>query len=136
MTTTTLATLVLRVDATANAALAAGVFALQERLTDAAGLASTWPLGVPAVLLAVNGALCWSATRGAGPSPRELRHLAEIDVVFAVAVLGLALADPSGADTWLRVVLGGLTAGVAVVAATKQLLAHRLIADPAAPLPR
>jgi hypothetical protein len=134
MTMRGVARLVLHVDAVVNVGLAAGVLALLGPLAAAAGLGSVWPLIVLAALLLANGALCWRAARADGPAPRALRGLAEIDVVFTVAVAWLALADPTGAATWLRVLLGGLAAAVGAVAAVKLVLAARLVpAEPVGP---
>lgn len=126
MSPSDLATLVLRADALANAALAAGIVALGGRLTDAAGLASGWSLTGLAVLLLVNGVLCWRAGRGVSPSRRALRGLADVDIVFTAGVLWFVVANPTGAEPWLRTVLIGLVVVVATVAATKLLLANRL----------
>lgn len=129
MTPAALAHLLLRLDAVANAALAAGVLAFRGPLTNATGLNTAWPLGLVALLLAVNAALCWRAARSGRPSSGTLRGLAEIDAVFTVAVLGFALTGAAAQQTWLRAVLIGLAIIVAAVAAAKLLLAQRLAPD-------
>lgn len=126
MTPAALANLLLRLDAIANAALAAGVLAFRGPLTDAAGLGTAWPLGLVALLLVINAALCWRAASDDGPSPGALRGLAEIDAVFTLAGLGFTLAGPGTQPAWLRAVLIGLAIVVAGVAAAKFLLAQRL----------
>lgn len=126
MTMTAFANLVLRVDAVANLVLAGGALALLGVLTEAAGLPSGWPLAVLAVVLVANGLVCWRAASPTGPAPRALRGLAEVDAVFTIVVASFALADPTGAVAWLRVVLAGLAIGVAAVAAVKLLVAARL----------
>lgn len=131
MTAPAVATLVLRVDAAANALLAAGVLALLGPLTEAAGLPGVWPLVVLAPVLVMNAALCWRAARGGRPAPRALRGLAAVDAVFTVAVLSFALADVTAAVLWLRAMLVVLAIVVALVAAAKLLLARRLAAAPA-----
>lgn len=121
-----LATLVLRADAVANAVLATGILALSRTLTPATGLSGGWPFAVAAVLLLANAVLCWRAARGSRPSPRALRRLADVDAVFTIAVLWLALADPTGMLAWLRAVSITLAIVVGMVALAKVLLARRL----------
>lgn len=136
MTATAFGTLVLRLDAVANVALAAGMLALRGLLTSAAGLDSSWPLGVGAVLLAANGVLCWSAARSGSPSPGALRGLAGIDAVFVIAVLAVGLANSTAPAQWLPVALIGLAVVVAVVAAAKLVVAQRLAPQRAAVVQR
>jgi hypothetical protein len=124
MTHARLATLTLRLDAAANAGLALVLLAGGRPLADAARLGSTAPLLAVALLLAVNAVLCWQAA--ASTAPVALRRLAAVDVVFAVAVVAVALSDPTGAAPWLRWALAGLGDVVAVVAAVKLFCAQRL----------
>lgn len=126
MSTARAASLLLRADAVANAALAVVILAALGWLTGAAGLDSGWPLVVLAGVLIANGTLCWRTASPAGPAPRPLRGLAAGDMVFIGAVALFALADPTGAATWLRIVLAVLAVGVTAVAAAKALLAARL----------
>lgn len=131
MTATDLATLLLRLDALANASLAAGALVFRGPLTNAAGLGTTWAPGLVALALVVNAALCWRAARDDAPSPTALRVLAGVDTLFTVGVFSFALAGSDGHPTWLRAVLIGLPIIVAAVAAAKLLLAQRLTRQPA-----
>lgn len=134
MSAPALATFVLRVDAVANAALAAGVLALHGTLTEAAGLSNGWPLVVVALVLTANAALCWSAASGAPPSSRALRKLAGVDAVFTAAVFWFALVDPTGMANWLQTLLIALALLVAAVAVAKVLLARAIPMDRTVPL--
>lgn len=126
MSSTMFATIVLRADALANAALGAGTLALLGTLTRAAGLTSSWPAAVVGVVLLANGVGCWRAGRSDKPAPPAMRGLAVVDAAFVIAVLWFALAGPTGMETWLRTVLLGLAGVVLVVAAIKALLAARI----------
>jgi uncharacterized membrane protein (UPF0136 family) len=134
MNTARFASLVLRLDAAANAALALGLLVALPTLIEAAGLGGvTVPVVLAAVLL-VNAALCWHASRPPAPEPALLRALAGVDASFVIAVAWFVLAQPTAAAAWLRVGLAGLAAVVGVVTAVKLLVASRLpaggVADP------
>jgi hypothetical protein len=125
---TRIVTLVLAMDAAANALLAAVLLVAARPLAAALGGIATWPLIVLAVLLGVNALLCGRAVRSDVPDAGLLRGLAVVDAAFAVAVVGLTLADPTGAAAWLRWTLGALGVVVAAVAGIKWLAASRLTA--------
>lgn len=124
MTTERLAPLVLRLDAGANAALALAIGTAAPLLVEAGGLEASWPLGALAVLLAGNGVACWRAA--ARPTPAALVALAGVDLVFAAVIGGLALADPTAADVWLRWGAAGMADVVAVVGLAKLWWARAL----------
>ena len=112
-----LAVLILRVDAVANAGLAAALVLGAGPIARSLGLVQAWPLLVVAAVLVINAALCWATATG--PTPRRLRGLAGLDIVFAVAMLVLAALNPGGAEAGVRWVMAGLGDVVAVVAAVK-----------------
>lgn len=126
MTAAALASLLLRLDALANAALAVGALAFREPLTNAAGLSNAWPLGLVALVFVANATLCWRAAGDDAPSPSALRGLAGVDTLFTVGVFGFAMAGSDARPTWLQAVLMGLAIIVATVAAAKLFLAQRL----------
>lgn len=116
MHTHTLTTL-LRLDAAANVAGAIALFAAAAWLAGPIGLGSTWPLWLVAVLFVVNGienALVARRTTTAG-----LTGLVAVDLVFAIAVLGIAVTDPTGAETWARWGMAGLAGITAAVGIAK-----------------
>lgn len=112
-----LAVATLRIDAVANLGLAAALAVGATPFARMLGLAQAWPLLLVAVVLVVNGTLCWAAA--GAPRAGRLRRLALVDIVFAVAVVVLAAANPGGADATVRWMMAGLGDVVAVVAAVK-----------------
>lgn len=93
-------TTTLRLDAAANALAGLSLAAAGGWLAAPAGLASAWPLrlaGLALVVYAIENFLVSRRTSRPG-----LAALVAIDLAFAVAVLGLATQDPTGAATWLR----------------------------------
>jgi hypothetical protein len=122
---TRIVTLVLSLDAAANALLAVALLVAARPLGAALGDVATWPLVALAVLLGVNALLCWRAARAQAADAGLLRALALVDGLFALAVVGMAIADPTGAAAWLRWTLGALGAVVAVVAELKWVAAGR-----------
>lgn len=99
MPTTTLTT-TLRVDAAANAAAGISLAAAGGWLAAPVGLASGWPLRLVGLALVVYGIENLLVSRRiSGPG---LATLVAIDLLFAIAVVGLAVQDPTGAATWAR----------------------------------
>jgi hypothetical protein len=122
MTIAWISALLLRLDAAANAVLAAILLAGSAPLSRAAGVDDGWPLLAIGVVLALNGVLCWQTARS--------------DLLFVVAVAAVAIADPTGAMSWLRWTLVALADVVAAVAAAKLVCARRLPAASAPALQR
>jgi len=136
MTIAWISALLLRLDAAANAVLAAILLAGSAPLSRAAGVDDGWPLLAIGVVLALNGVLCWQTARSGRLSSGALRRLAAGDLLFVVAVAAVAIADLTGAMSWLRWTLVALADVVAAVAAAKLVCARRLPAASAPALQR
>ena len=107
----------LKLDAAANVAGGVALLAAGTWLADPLGLGSVWPLWLVGVVFLVNGAGNWLV--GRNPTRGGLIGLIGVDLAFAVAVLGIAIADPTGAETWARWGLAGLADVVAAVGIAK-----------------
>ena len=107
---------VLRLDAAANALAGIGLVAGAGVLHAPLGLDAAWPVVVAGLALAVYGLENLLVARR--PTTAGLRALIAVDLGFAAAVLAVAVADPTGAETWLRwslVAVADLSAAFGVV---------------------
>lgn len=106
----------LRLDAAANVLGGLGLLAAGGWLADPLGLGAGWPLWLVGVLFLVNGAE--NALVARRTTTGGLTGLIATDLGFALAVLGVVVADPTGAQPWARWAMAGLaalTAGVGIV---------------------
>lgn len=111
--------LILRTDAVAN--LAGGVLlaAVAGWLAPHAGLGGRGPVLALAALLVANGLANAAVDRR--PSTGRVFALAGVDLAFAVAVLAVAVLDPTGAEPAVRWGLAGLGDLSAIVGVGKVL---------------
>lgn len=105
MSTTTLTT-VLRLDAVANVLAGIVLVAASSWLAQPLGLGSAWPVVVGGLALVAYGVENQLVARR--PSSTGLTALITVDLAFAAAALAVALADPTGAETWARWALAGV----------------------------
>jgi ABC-type sulfate transport system permease component len=112
-------TRLLRLDAVANLAGGAGLAAASGLLAPALGLTAPWPLVAVGVALVAYGELQWVVARRAEPGKRAVGAVIAVDLLFAVAVLDLALANPFGADPWARWLLAAVADLSALVGLAK-----------------
>jgi hypothetical protein len=110
-------TRLLRLDAVANIAGGAGLALASGLLAPALGMSSPWPLVAVGVGLALYGDLHLIVARN--PASRAVTALIAADLLFAAAVLDIALTDPFGADTWARWLLAAVADLSALVGLTK-----------------
>lgn len=91
---------VLRLDGAANLlsglALVAGAGLLARPLA----LGSGWPVAIVGLVLGVYGVENLLVARRT--TPAGLRALIAVDLGFAAGVIAFAVADPTGAETWMR----------------------------------
>ncbi|MGH3443390.1 MAG: hypothetical protein ACRDUY_15370 [Nitriliruptorales bacterium] len=99
MTPTTLER-TLRVDAVANALAGVALVAAGGWLAAPVGLTAGWPIRLAGLALAVYAVENLMVARR--PSAGGPVGLIAVDVAFAAAVLAVAIANPSGAETWVR----------------------------------
>lgn len=104
---------ILRLDAAANLAGAVALGLLAPVLAGPVGLAAAWPLWLLAAGLAIYGVENWLTSRR--PHRRGVLALIAVDALFAAAVVVLVVADPTGAEPWVRGVLLAVT-GLALIA--------------------
>lgn len=114
---------ILRLDAAANLAGAVAVAAAASVLAQPLGLDAAWPLYVLAAIMAVYGLDQW--VTAPDPGTAAVVAFVVVDVLFAAGVIGWALADPGGAETWARWVAGGLGELVLAVGAAKAVTWRR-----------
>lgn len=105
MSTNTLTT-VLRLDAAANVLAGIVLLAAGGWLAGPLGLGSAWPVVVGGLALVAYGAENQLIARR--PSSTGLVALIAVDLGFAAAALAVAVADPTGAETWARWALAGV----------------------------
>lgn len=105
MNTDTL-TRILRFDAAANVLGGIGLAAAGGWLAGPIGLTSAWPIRIVGLALVVYGVENLLVARRT--SPGALTGLVVVDLAFAVGVLTVAIADPTGAETWARWTLAGI----------------------------
>lgn len=91
---------ILRLDAAANALAGVALVAAAGLLTEPLGLTSAWAVVVTGLLLGGYGIENLLVARRT--TPAGLRALVAVDLGFAAAVLAFAIADPTGAETWMR----------------------------------
>lgn len=99
MRTHTLTT-VLKADAAANVLGGIALIAAGGALAGPVGIATAWPIRLVGIALIVYGIENLLVSRRL--TVGGLTSLAAVDLVFAVAVLGLAIVDPTSAETWIR----------------------------------
>lgn len=108
---------VLNIDAAANLAGGLALLVTAGWLTAPLGLDAAWPLWLLGVLLLVtgveNGLVARRTTRGG------LLGLTAVDLLFAVGVLWVAIADPTAAETWTRWAIAGLADVVVIIGIVK-----------------
>lgn len=97
---------ILRLDAAANALAGTALVAAGGWLAAPLGLASAWPIRIAGLALVAYGVENLLVARRT--STGGLTGLIAVDLVFAVAVLGVAIADPTSAETWARWALAGV----------------------------
>lgn len=109
----------LRLDAAINATTGITLMAAGGWLAGPLGLAPSWPVravGLVLVVYAIENLFVSRRMSAAG-----LLTLIAVDLLFAVAVLGLAIDDPTGAATWVRgglVVVAGASAAFGIAKIT------------------
>lgn len=99
-------TRILRFDAAANVLAGAGLVVAGGWLAAPVGSGSSWPIrlaGLALVVYGVENLLVARRTTTAG-----LTSLIVVDLVFALVVLGIAVADPTSAETWARWAMAGI----------------------------
>lgn len=99
-------TATLRLDAVANVLAGVVLVPAAGRLAAPLGLEAAWPLRVLAVVLIVYGVD--NALVAARPATRWLTALIAVDVGFGIALLAVAVTDPTGAATPARGVIGAV----------------------------
>lgn len=114
-------TQILQLDGAANLLAAAALALLAPALADPAGLTAAWPLWLLAAGLAAYG--LENAMISRRPDRAAVTALITIDGLFALAVLALVLANPTGAEVWVRWVLFAAAELALIAGAFK---AHRL----------
>lgn len=115
---------ILNVDAAANLAGGLALLLAAGWLAAPLGLDATWPLWLLGVGLLVNG--YENGVVGRRTTRGGLLGLAAVDLVFAIGVLWVAIADPTGAQTWMRWTITGLATVVMILGIVK-LAAVRLV---------
>lgn len=129
MKTTTL-TRVLHLDAGANALAGIALIVVAGWVAGPLGLGSAWPvrlLGLALTIYGVENLLVARRTTTAG-----LAALIAIDLGFAAAALGVAIADPTAAEPWARWLLVGVadlsaTMGVVKLLGLRSLRGDRVV---------
>jgi hypothetical protein len=91
-----------RLDGVANLAGGAALIAASTWLAPAIGLTTAWPLILLGLALVAYGEVHWAIARRSQPQRRTMATLIALDLVFAAAMLDLAITDPFGADPWAR----------------------------------
>lgn len=125
---------VLAIDTAANLAAGPALLLAAGWLTAPLGLAEAWPLRLLGLLLLVNGVANGAVARHA--SRGGLLGLAAVDLLFAVGVLWLAIADPTEAQPWMRWTIASLADVTAIVGVAKFAAVRSLDTTRAdAPLP-
>lgn len=107
--------LILRTDAVANLAGGALLLALAGWFAPSAGLDGPGPVLALAALFLANGVA--NAVVARRTTPGGVAALAAVDVAFAGVAIGVAVLDPTGADTavrWSLAGMGELSAAVGV----------------------
>jgi hypothetical protein len=110
-------TRLLRLDAVANIAGGAGLALASGLLAPALGMSSPWPLVAVGVALAVYGELHLMVA--GDPTRRGVTALIAADLLFAAALLDIAVTDPFGAGAWARWLLAAVADLSAVVGLAK-----------------
>ncbi len=121
----TLARRIIAVDGVANVVVAIVLWAGASTWMSAFGLTTSLPVIVLGAVLLVNGIECWIASRRPRIAAHWLWILAGIDAAFAASALAVAVVDPTGAEPWIRWVLGAAAGGAMVTAAVKGSAAKR-----------
>lgn len=93
-------TRILRLDAAANVVAGAGIVAASGWLAGPLGLGSGWPLLVVGLALVAYGMENLAVSHRT--SAAGLTALIFVDLTFAAVVLGIAIVDPTSAETWTR----------------------------------
>lgn len=120
---TPITTTVVRLDGIANLVAGVGLAVLAAPAAQALALDATWLMFLAAAGFAVFGLEhLVVASRGAG---QMVSRLAAVDVLFAVVVLAVAIANPTGAGTGTRWVLAILADLALTVGALKYWLQRR-----------
>ena len=122
---TDLVRLAIIVDAIANLLAAAVLWSGSGTWASAFGLESSGPILALGALFFVNGVECWLTARRPTMPSTWLWGLAGVDFVFGVSALAIAIADPSGAESWARWVLAALADAALVIGAVKGYRAYR-----------
>lgn len=127
MNTATL-TRILRLDAAANALAGAGLVLAGAWLATPLGVGSAWPIRIAGIALAVYGVENLLVARRL--SHAGLTALIVVDLAFAIVVTGIAVADPSAAETWARwalVAIADISAvfGIAKIVGLRDVLGLR-----------
>lgn len=122
-------TRLLNLDAAANIVAGTVVTAASGWLVEPLGLPATWPVVVVGLGLVAYGVENLLVARR--PNTGGVVTLAAIDLAFAVAVLTLAIADPTSAETWSRWTLGAVADLSAVFGIAKLLGVRSLRQEPA-----
>lgn len=93
----------LRIDAVGSAVIGIALIVLSGPLQGPLGLGSTVSILLVGALFVVNGPVNGVAARRV--TRATLVAPVTIDAVFGVAMLAVAIADPSGAEVWVRWVI-------------------------------
>lgn len=91
---------ILRLDGAANLMSGAALVLGAGLLAGPLALDSGWPIAIVGVLIGLYGLENLVVARRT--TPAGLRTLIAVDLGFAAAVIAFALADPTGAETWMR----------------------------------
>lgn len=127
-------TRILRLDAGANVLAGLVLLAAAGWLADPLGLGTAWPIRIAGVALVVYGVENLAVARRT--SSAGLTGLIVVDLVFAAAALAVAVADPTGAETWARwalVAVADLSAvfGIAKILGLRTLGSRQPVGDAA-----
>jgi hypothetical protein len=94
----------LRIDGIGSIVIGVALVAVAGRLAGPLGVGSSLPVVLVGVLFVVNGPVNLRAVRV--PTRGRLVGPIAIDSLFGIAMLTVAITDPSGAETWMRWAVG------------------------------
>lgn len=110
---------VLRFDAAFSTLCGVALIALAGVIASGFGLATPWGLVALGVVFVAYGDLNLLISRTERLSGRAVVALIAADLIFAAVLIGVAVANPSGAETWARWVMVASADAAATVALAK-----------------